>query len=354
MAPNPPLTRPSRTVRRAVKETHLRAVRRVVAASRRIQSRADAVKAEFRRIDPRDPFAGRDVQKRFAALAEDFEREIAETIRVQSGETARQVVRALAATVPKGYAPFPAIRQAGSVAPYQPDGFKVLGLIGGLSAFAFIGIMAYRSGNAAGLATTELAVDRLATRAKRAVQSRGLAASNGSMIVTLESVFRVPVAKRIPVARLIPTAVPIPVAAQTWPPFILDLPPSAPKPVTSLAVIPSKRSEPEFELTPREDRHRGYPGEEYVLPGDPAKPVEPRLPIRTLVGWQILSMLDSRVRPKHAERHGRIYYYNPRPERGERGMDEMPNPPYESAKDGGVMAWNCRCSLAPVFEDQER
>jgi uncharacterized protein with gpF-like domain len=59
-------------------------------------------------------------------------------------------------------------------------------------------------------------------------------------------------------------------------------------------------------------------------------------------------MLDERVRPKHLERHGRSYFYRPR--RGERGLDEMPNPPFESPKDGNVMAWNCRCVLVPKFE----
>lgn len=433
------ITESTRTVRHAVKVNHLRAVRRFAFTSRSIQRRADDVKREIRRIaEANDPFAARGVQRLFADVAKEFEATIARAVQDQSTATARRVFAALKASYGTRYVPFAAIRQAGKSEPYEPAGFtNYLGIIGAFSAMAFVGVMAYRSGNKDGLVASELAVDRLALRARRAVQFHGVGASNAAIFATVEDLFGVPVAKRVPVARMIPFAKLIPVAARKYPPFIINPPeppetgqtgltpatgvvvsksttpnpqsftavpdptefypeyrelrnradmgmaikpkelarlgelekklqdfakvtqPAAP-PVIPPTVRPSRTQpapgEPEFVILPDPTgrKHRGYPNEEYVLPGDPAKPAEPRKPIRTLVGWQIISMLDNRVRPKHAERHGRVFYYNPRPERGERGMDECPHPPYESDKDGGVWAANCRCVLNPVFEDQEQ
>jgi uncharacterized protein with gpF-like domain len=66
-----------------------------------------------------------------------------------------------------------------------------------------------------------------------------------------------------------------------------------------------------------------------------------------IIGYRVHSVLDSRVRPKHLERDGWAFYKTPGP--GQRGMDERPDPPRESPKDGGVWAYNCRCFLSPIF-----
>lgn len=53
-------------------------------------------------------------------------------------------------------------------------------------------------------------------------------------------------------------------------------------------------------------------------------------------------------RPEHKARHGTTYWKSPGP--GQKGMDECPHPPFESARDGNRIAWNCRCYLAPHFK----
>jgi SPP1 gp7 family putative phage head morphogenesis protein len=63
-------------------------------------------------------------------------------------------------------------------------------------------------------------------------------------------------------------------------------------------------------------------------------------------GYQIHATLDSRTRPEHRARHGTIFYRNPKP--GQKGFNEMPQPPVDP---GGVLAYNCRCFLTPVFDD---
>lgn len=67
-----------------------------------------------------------------------------------------------------------------------------------------------------------------------------------------------------------------------------------------------------------------------------------------ITGYQILATLDDRTRPEHRERHGRIYYRDPKG--NQKGFDEMPRPPIDP---GGEMAWNCRCTMAPVFAGEE-
>lgn len=65
---------------------------------------------------------------------------------------------------------------------------------------------------------------------------------------------------------------------------------------------------------------------------------------RSLVGFQVHGILDDRIRPEHRARNGTIYYKTPR--YGNKGFNEMPNPPLEA--DGSV-AWNCRCWLSVVL-----
>ena len=78
------------------------------------------------------------------------------------------------------------------------------------------------------------------------------------------------------------------------------------------------------------------------MAGDAGKAVYESLP-RNLVGFQVHGILDDRIRPAHRERNGTIYYKTPR--YGNKGFDEMPNPPTEA---DGTTAFNCRCWLSPV------
>ena len=57
------------------------------------------------------------------------------------------------------------------------------------------------------------------------------------------------------------------------------------------------------------------------------------------IGYQIHSVLDQNTRSSHRLRNGRIFYKDPKP--GQPGLDELPHPPMESAKEGHVIAWNC-------------
>lgn len=67
-----------------------------------------------------------------------------------------------------------------------------------------------------------------------------------------------------------------------------------------------------------------------------------------IIGYQVLSVLDSRVRPEHRARHGTIYYRTPRG--SQPSMAQMPQPPIDP---GNKIAWNCRCILVPVFSLRE-
>lgn len=67
-----------------------------------------------------------------------------------------------------------------------------------------------------------------------------------------------------------------------------------------------------------------------------------------VIGFQVLGILDNRIRPAHRERHGTIYYK--RPGIGRPGFNEMPNPPLEA---DGTYSVNCRCTLVPVFKGDE-
>lgn len=67
-----------------------------------------------------------------------------------------------------------------------------------------------------------------------------------------------------------------------------------------------------------------------------------------VIGFQVLGILDNRIRPEHRARHGTIYYKNPGV--GRPGFSQMPNPPLEA---DGSYAYNCRCTLIPVFKGDE-
>jgi uncharacterized protein with gpF-like domain len=73
--------------------------------------------------------------------------------------------------------------------------------------------------------------------------------------------------------------------------------------------------------------------------------------VEEIVGWQVISMRDNRVREKHRKRDGNTYYKEPK--KGQLGLYDMPRPPYESQRDKGVRAWGCRCRLVAVFGKKE-
>jgi uncharacterized protein with gpF-like domain len=66
-----------------------------------------------------------------------------------------------------------------------------------------------------------------------------------------------------------------------------------------------------------------------------------------IIGYTVHSVLDNRVRPDHEKRDGWTFYKTPTA--GQRGMDQRPDPPRESPRDGGRWSYNCRCFLTPIF-----
>lgn len=67
-----------------------------------------------------------------------------------------------------------------------------------------------------------------------------------------------------------------------------------------------------------------------------------------VIGFQVLGILDNKIRPHHRARHGTIYYKVPGVDRP--GFQDMPNPPLEA---NGEYAYNCRCTLVPVFKGDD-
>lgn len=66
-----------------------------------------------------------------------------------------------------------------------------------------------------------------------------------------------------------------------------------------------------------------------------------------VTGYTVHSVGDTHVRPEHRKRNGTTYYREPK--RRQKGFDEMPRPPFESPRDGGKIAFGCRCWLSPVI-----
>lgn len=63
-----------------------------------------------------------------------------------------------------------------------------------------------------------------------------------------------------------------------------------------------------------------------------------------VVGYELYTVLDDRVRPEHRAMHGAKFYRVPK--RGQKGLSECPQPPVW----GGKVEWNCRCFLIPILE----
>ncbi len=323
------------TLRAAIKANHLDALKRNARTAKAFDRLAADLKADVRRlVAEKRPGAAKVAADKFAVLAAAYAADVAAFVRREAERTMREVMAALARA---GQPPPPPAVVAPLVAQVAPppdehqrkaDALILFGLLGMLSA----GVAAAVAGGMTSAPGAEIAVDHLANRAKRLARYGTVRVVNRATRVAVEAV--VPVAKPlrpgvlIPVARRAPE--PIPIRGRPEPE------PRGPFP-----------HEPEFIILPTSS----------PVPVDPAQPPPPRdpdplSPIPTasnLIGWQVLGILDNRIRPKHRHRHGDTFYYHPRPERNERGMDECPNPPYESPRDGNTLAYNCRCRIVPLF-----
>lgn len=323
---------------RAVKENHLAMLRRGRRAADGFDREANALKAELRKLD--GPAAARLAAERFAALAAKYAAAIQALLRQEAERVAKEIAAALARM--PGVQPLPAAvppALAEAIIPKSDNPYAKVALAGGLVAF----ILAGMSAGVAGQEGAMHAVDLLAGRARRMLRYSSVATANRATRAVVEAA--IPVAKRVGVV--------VPIAPRISPANVFPTP--APPPIVIPPLVPvGKRGprgpqpgEPEFVILPEP---RPVPVVPTPPPIDP-NPLPPVSSSPNLLGWQVLSMLLPTTREKHRHRHRDIFYYHPRPERGERGMDECPSPPYESPRDGGVMAWNCVCRLSPIFEE---
>ena len=321
----------NRVIQRTAKAAHVETVRAGHRLKLQIDERADRVKAAIRiLLATKEPIDQMMARRMFDRLQEEIEKLIRDAAAFQAGFAYKAVAKSMTQTVPG------AVVQPLSDEQQQPEHTNYLGPVAGILALWFAATMTLRHGSndAIGMTMADMAINRLAGRAKLVAGYQSVVASNRGIVSAVENTFQVPVAKRVGRRQVV------------MPPMTDD----------NGKFVRVKYAMP---LSP--GGHRGDGGEVETVPA-PAlgardttgmPPVDPNPPQSTrampaLLGWQIISMLDDRVRPKHAERHGRKYYYEPFP--GERGLDEMPNPPYESPKDGGVLAYNCRCVLVPIIE----
>src|SRR5437764_1121226 len=76
-----------------------------------------------------------------------------------------------------------------------------------------------------------------------------------------------------------------------------------------------------------------------------------------LIGYQVHCVTDKDSRPWHQARKNVIYYINPK--EGQKGLHQMPRPPYEPddpaerPADAPFLASECRCFLSPVCRDSQ-
>lgn len=72
------------------------------------------------------------------------------------------------------------------------------------------------------------------------------------------------------------------------------------------------------------------------------------LPKGMVLGYQVHAVPRTKYsRPEHLARSGTIYYVNPKD--GQKGLSEMPQPPYDVENGRMQLEYNCRCYLSPVF-----
>ena len=321
------ITRRPPTVKQAIKANHLATFRRSELAARDADRLAAALKDEFRRLAAEGKAdAGAIAVKKFTDLAARFALEVQALVHLQAEKTLKDVLAALARMM-QAQPPPPAVikAQADRLAPAPDEHEKrrtalfIAGLLGFVTAGVTAAVITSRGKEPIPAAVTgaELAVNRLVGRIKRQMRYGGQAVVNRATRIAVESV--------IPVTKFPTSTTPIP---------------RGPYP-----------HEPEFVIYPTKTPN------DPVIPDQPPPirdpdPIPPVRPVANLIGWQVWSMLLPTTRPKHRHRHKDIFYYNPRPERNEMGMDRCPNPPYESPHDGGVMAWNCVCRIVPIFDGE--
>ncbi len=329
------------TVQQAIKANHLATFRRSELAARDADRLAAALKVEFRRLAAEGKAdAAAIAVKKFTDLAARFALEVQALVHLQAEKTLKDVLAALARMM-QAQPPPPAVikAQADRLAPPPDEHEKRRNalFIAGLLGFVAAGVTAAvitpsgRKPIATAVTGAELAINRLVGRVKRQIRFGGQAVVNRATRIAVESA--IPVAKPLPVAHLLrPIPFPVPAPAQS----------------------PASRGpyphEPEFIIYPTKTPTPQITPDQPPPTRDP-DPIPPTPPVANLLGWQVWSMLLPTTRPKHRHRHRDIFYYNPRPERNEMGMDRCPNPPYESPHDGGVMAWNCVCRIVPIFQE---
>lgn len=334
-----------KTLKASLRANHLAAIRRGKFVSRQFDRQAARVKANVRRIAVQGGAdAQRQAENAVRELAAVFASQVQIALLTQAAITFRNVRDALNRVRPQAVGPMPLRIPPDLRAAIVPDPppeqrnrdllflFGILGLVG--AAVAAAGI----ANAGKGIEGADAAIDKLTGKAKTRVKAGGVAVSNRTVRKTVE--LALPVARRVPpevltpVPPLEPIYLPDPVKPK-FPPR----PSRGPK-----GPFPG---EPEFVILPEP------PPAVPVPPGKPPDvdpdPISPIPPADGVVGWQVFSVLIPTTRDKHRHRHRDVFYYHPRPERGEKGIDECPNPPYESERDGGKLAHNCLCWIAPLF-----
>lgn len=70
-----------------------------------------------------------------------------------------------------------------------------------------------------------------------------------------------------------------------------------------------------------------------------------------IIGYQVHAVPRTKYsRPDHLKRSNTIYYVNP--QKGQKGLQDMPQPPYDVENGRMVLKHNCRCFISPVFAEQ--
>lgn len=70
-----------------------------------------------------------------------------------------------------------------------------------------------------------------------------------------------------------------------------------------------------------------------------------------IIGYEVHAVPRTKYsRIDHLKRSGTIYYVNP--QKGQKGLQDMPQPPYDVENGRMVLKHNCRCFISPVFAEQ--
>lgn len=332
---DPRVSRPTAHVRTAVKRHHLVAIKRANRHAVAFDRAGERLKAAIRRAVAEPVLDANAIRRQFDQLAKALHDRVNDVARADARAAFAVAAVAVNRHLPNPDVPaeMPAALER-AILPDRDGRRDVAGaavvLAPLLTAGLFAAWLAARSGKPHGAGGAGIAVDRLVGRAKSALRHESVRVANAATVAAMSPLspgVAVPVALpvAIPVAVPIATPIAIPVAV----------------PIATPAAIPlGQPTHPEpFVPTPGASHAQIVP---FNVPPDLGDGVA--VPV---IGWQVLGILDDRIRPAHRERHKTIYYANPKP--GQKGYDEMPNPPYEA---DGSLAHNCRCVVIPVFNDQ--